>query len=170
MCLPVDAGAVPIEVTDQPSAFFGHETRVELRYREVDTVECDGRGLQDFRITFPYTLQIDLLHCPDGIPDRMMQTDRRETAAVQLAIEVLFKFQSFVHDFVIFSCLLFAFKTIDNPLARSPHHPADGVPETTGTDVDPAAGGEGGGLYFFQSRLNDGSSFFHTPILSFSKK
>ena len=170
MCLPVDAGAVPIEVTDQPSAFFGHEARVELRHREVDTVECDGRGLQDFRIAFPYTLQIDLLHCPDGIPDRMMQTDRRETAAVQLAIEVLFKFQSFVHDFVIFSCLLFAFETIDHPLVRSPHHPADGVLETTGADVYPATGGEGSGFYPFYSRLNDGSSFFHTPILSFSKK
>ena len=170
MRLPVDDGAVPIEVTDQPSVFFGHEARVELRHREVDTVERDGRGLQDFRIAFPYTFQIDLLHCPNGIPDRMMQADRRETAAVQLAIKVLFKFQSFVHDFVIFSYLLFAFKTIDHPLARSPHHPADGIPETAGTDVDPAAGGEGGGLYFFQSRLNDGSSFFHTPILSFSKK
>ena len=79
-----------------------------------------------------------------------MQTDRRETAAVQLAIEVLFKFQSFVHDFVIFSCLLFAFETIDHPLVRSPHHPADGGTEAAGTDVDPATGGEGGGLYFFQ--------------------
>ena len=82
----------------------------------------------------------------------------------------VFKFQSFVHDFVIFSCLLFAFETIDHPLVRSPHHPADGVPETTGADVYPATGGEGSGFYPFYSRLNDGSSFFHTPILSFSKK
>ena len=66
--------------------------------------------------------------------------------------------------------ILYHQQKIYHPLFRSPHHPADGVPETTGEDVYPATGGEGSGFYPFYSRLNDGSSFFHTPILSFSKK
>lgn len=82
-----------------------------------------------------------------------MQADRGEAGAVQFVVEVLFKFQSFVHDFIIFSCLLFAFEAVDRPLARSPHHPADGGTEAAGTDVDPATGGEGGGLYFFNGQL-----------------
>lgn len=157
-----------VEVPDQPAALFRHEAGVEFCHWEVDAVEREGGGMHDLRVTFPDAFQIDLLDGADGILHWMVKADRREAGAVQFAIEVLFKFQSFVHDLIIFSCLLFAFEAVHHPFAGGPHHPACRVTEAAGADVYPTARGEGGGFDSSYSRLNDGSSFFHTPRSVFS--
>ena len=153
---PVDAGAVLVKRLDQPAALLRQQAGVELRHCTVDLVEADGGGVHDLRVTFPHAFQVDMLDRADGVLHRMVQADRRKAVAVQLVVIVLFKFQSFVHDFVIFSCLLFAFEAIAHPLARSPHHPAHGVTEAAGADVYPTAGGEGGGFYLHASVIPNG--------------
>ncbi|MFQ9020282.1 MAG: hypothetical protein ACLR6J_00290 [Parabacteroides merdae] len=44
-----------------------------------------------------------------------------------LPLKFSYKFQPFVHDFVIFSCLLFAFKTIDHPTCSKSSPPGETV-------------------------------------------
>ena len=114
---PVDAGAVLVKRLDQPAAFIRQEAGVELGDREVDPVEREGGGVHDLCVAFPYALQVDLLHGTDGVLHRVVQADRGEAGTVQFVVEVLFKFQSFVHDFIIFTCLLFTFEAVDHPLA-----------------------------------------------------
>jgi len=100
---PVDARSVLVKRLDQPLAFFGRQAGVELRHREIDAIHRDCGGVYDPGVAFPHTFQIDLLHCANGIPHRLVDPDRGEAGAVQFVVEVIFKFQSFIHDFIIFT-------------------------------------------------------------------
>lgn len=48
---------------------------------------------------------------------------------------------------MIFTVLLLAVETIEGVVSAAPRYPVHSVAGTAGTDVDPAAGGEGDGLY-----------------------